>query len=241
MQREYQLTRDPIFFFTVASFAVLTTAVPAVLGQPRFLPLAQAVALTVFIAIPLRKSDLRSACWVVFLWLIGSMATLGLLTWFIAGRMELAFENGFLHRAAVSEWYYAESILPASFADQPAARLAEVLGITLGSLLTAGLVGAWFLVKAADLAIFSAVSLLLTFDNPIMLPIALPVWSIVQLIGGGGLVVLLAEPLASGHFRIGLRNLVTGRRRFMLIFGGIYVLGLIMELILPGFWHFSSL
>jgi hypothetical protein len=239
MQQRYELNRDPVFFAMAAFFALLVTAIPAALGQLRFMPLLQAASLTVFLLIPLRKRDLRGALIVVFLWLALSMLAILVLTWFVPEQMERTFENGFLHRAAVSEWYYADSPLPASFATQPVPSLVEIAGILLGSLLTGGLVGAWFLVKMANLAAFSAGSLLLTMDSPLLLPIALPIWSILQIAGAGGLVVLLAEPLISGRFAAGMGDLFRVRRRPLIVFGTIYLLGLILELILPAFWHFT--
>jgi hypothetical protein len=239
MQQRYELNRDPVFFAMAAFFALLVTALPAVLGQLRFMPLLQAASLTAYLLIPLRKRDLRSALILVFLWLALSMLAILVLTWFVPEQMERAFESGFLHRAAVSEWYYAGSPLPASFATQPVPSLVEIAGILLGSLLTGGLVGAWFLVKMANLAAFSAGSLLLTMDSLLLLPIALPLWSVLQIAGAGGLVVLLAEPLISGRFAAGMGDLFRVRRRPLVVFGAIYLLGLILELILPAFWHFT--
>ncbi len=246
MQKDYQLTRDPVYFFMVAFFALLTTGFPAVLGQPRFLPIVQAVALTVFIAIPLRRGDFRAALGVVYLWLALAMATVFALTWLAPAQVARAFDDdwlqrlGWQHAAYYSEWYYANSVpLPASFADQPIYSLLEVVGVTLGTLLTGGLVGAWFLVKLANLAAFSAAGLLSTLGNPLLLPIALPVWSILQIVGGGGLLVLLAEPIYTPGFGAGVRKLFGPRRRLLLIFGGLYLLGVILELVLPPFWHFT--
>jgi hypothetical protein len=245
MEKEYNLSRDPIFFVTVGFFALLTTGLPVVLGQFRFLPVIQALALTVFLLVPLRRRDLRSALIAVFLWLALATAMVFALTWFDAVRAERAFEDGFLYRAAYAEWYYASnaqgSPLPASFATQPLASIAELVGIVLGSLLTAGLVGAWFLMKMANLASFGAASLLLTLPNPLWFVVALPVWSILQVIGAGGLVVLLAEPLASGKFRAGLRELGRSRRLPLLLFGGMFVLGIFLEFVLPPFWHFTPM
>lgn len=241
MTKEYRLSRDPIFFAMVAFFALLTTGLSSVLGQLRFLPIAQAVALTLLLLVPLRRRDLRGALATVFLWLALAMATVFAVTWIAPVEMERTFENGFLHRAAFAEWYYAGSPLPASFMSQPLASLVEIVGIVLGSLLTAGLVGAWFLMKLANLAAFSAASLLLTLENPLLIVVALPVWSILQVIGGGGLLVVLAEPLASGRLGAGLAELGRSRRLPLLLFGGLFALGLLLELILAPFWHFTPI
>jgi hypothetical protein len=213
----------------------------SVLGQLRFLPVVQALALAVLLLIPLRRRDLRGALATVFLWLAVAMATVFLVTWFAPLEMERTFEDGFLHRAAFAEWYYAGSPLPASFGSQPLASLVEIVGVVLGSLLTGGLVGAWFLMRVANLAAFSAASLLLTLPNGLWLVVALPIWSILQITGGGGLLVLLAEPLASGRLGAGIAELGRSRRRPLLIFGGVYLLGLLLELALAPFWHFTPL
>ncbi|MBK8049638.1 MAG: hypothetical protein IPK16_22540 [Anaerolineales bacterium] len=239
MQNRYALDKDPIFYVTVACFALLATGLPAMLGQPRFLPILQAVALTIFLAIPLRQGNLKGALTVIFLWLALSMLLLGTLTLFFSGQMERAFEGGFLHRAAISEWYYAEATLPASFQAQPVARIIEIAGIVLGSLLTWGLVGAWFLMRLANLAAFSAGSLLLTLQNPFLIVIALPIWSVLQIVGGGGLVALLAEPLVRGNLAAGVQRLFAERRVALMLFGGLFVVGILFELVLPGFWHFA--
>jgi hypothetical protein len=47
MQRSYQLTSDPVFYWMGSFFALLTTALPAVLGQVRFMPLGQTVVLSI--------------------------------------------------------------------------------------------------------------------------------------------------------------------------------------------------
>lgn len=234
----YRLHRDPIYYVTVGFFALITTGLPAVLGQPRFMPLAQAVALTVFLFIPLRQRDLRSALNVVFLWLALQVTLLVTLTWFAPVQIERAFDDGFLYRTSFAEWYFANSPLPASFATQPLPALVEILGLLGGSLLTGGLVGVWFLVRMANLAAFGAGSLLLALESPLWLPVALPPWSLLQLAGGAGLVVLLAEPLASGGLAAGLRHLAGERRRPLLTFGALYLAGLLLELVLPAFWHF---
>lgn len=241
MTKDYSLSRDPVFFAMVAFFALLTTCMSSVLGQVRFLPIVQALALTILLLIPLRRRDLRSALVTVFLFLALAMATVFLVTWVAPVEMERTFENGFLHRAAFAEWYYADSPLPSSFGSQPLASLAEIAGIVLGSLLSAGLVGAWFLLKLANLAAFSAASLLLTLENPLLIVVALPVWSILQVIGGGGLLALLAEPLASGRLGAGIAELGKSRRRPLLFFGGLFSLGLLLELLLPPFWHFTPI
>jgi hypothetical protein len=237
-QQEYQLTRDPVFYLMAAFFAFLTTGLSAVLGQFRFMPISQTVILTIFLAIAVRRRDLRGTLTVVFLWLALSMLVLLMLMWVAPDQIERAFADGFMHRAQVSEWYFARSPLPASFATQPAASMLEVIGVTLGALLTGGLVGVWFLVQMANLAAFSAGHLLGILGNPLWIVVALPVWSILQLIGAGGLVAVCAEPLLADRFALGAW--FQRRRRWLAWFGALYAAGLLAEWLLPAFWHFHS-
>lgn len=238
MERAYQLSRDPVYFLMAAFFALLTTGLPAVMGQPRFMPFIQAVVLTIFLAISVRRGDIRSGLGIVFLWLAVTMSLILLLTWFVPEQLERAFDNGFMQRAMTSEWYFARSPLPGGITVEPLATAAEIAGIVLGSLLTGGLVGAWFLVRMANLAAFSAGHLLGIFGNPILIFIALPVWSILQIAGAGGLVVLCAEPLLSGRFALG--PWFRRRSRLLALFSGIYAIGLLAEAILSAFWHFHG-
>ena len=238
MERAYQLSRDPVYFAMAAFFALLTTGLPAIIGQPRFMPLSQAIVLTLFLAIAVRAGDMRSAIAIVFLWLATSMAILVTLTWFAPDQVERAFENGFMQRAMTSEWYFARSPLPGSVASEPVATLVEAAGVILGALLTGGLIGAWFLVRMANLAAFSAGHLLGIFGNPLLIFIALPLWSILQIAGAGGLVALCSEPLLSCRFAIGAW--FRRRKHLLAIFGALYALGLVAEAFLPAFWHFHG-
>lgn len=238
MERDYQLTRDPVFYLMVAFFALLTTALPAMLGQLRFMPLVQTLVLAIFAGMAVRRRDLRGALIVVFLWLALSMGILALLTVVAPGQIERAFEDGFMHRAMVSEWYFARSPLPSSFSSQPLASLAEIVGVTFGSLVTGGVVGFWFLVRMANLTAFDAGHLLGILGNPFLIVVALPIWSILQVVGAGGLVVVCSELLLTDRFAVG--KWLGRRLRLFAVFGAVYVAGLLAELILPPFWHFHS-
>ena len=238
MERAYQLSRDPAYFLMAAFFALLTTALPAVMGQPRFMPFIQAVVLTIFLAISVRRGDMRSGLVVVFLWLTTSMLLILLLTWFVPDQLERAFENGFMQRAMISEWYFAHSPLPGAVTTEPIATFVEIVGIVLGALLTGGLVGAWFLVRMANLAAFSAGHLLGILGDPLLIFVALPVWSILAIVGAGGLLVVCSEPLLTGRFELGAW--FRRRKQLLAIFGAIFALSLLDEAILPAFWHFHG-
>ncbi|RIK52381.1 MAG: hypothetical protein DCC57_09980 [Chloroflexi bacterium] len=232
MQEPYSLTRDPLYYFTVGFFALLTTALPALLGQPRFLPLIQALALTVFMAIPLQKGHLRGAINVMVLWLLLQYTLIALLTWGFGGYVERAIDDGFVYRGELASWFYDETVLPGGLQAAPIARLIEILGIILGSLLTAGLVGAWFLVRAVDLAGFGTGALLTSLDTPALILRVIPLWSLVRIAGYAGLVILLAEPLLANRWS--LTHLLTQRRQLLWISLGLVVGGLLLELVLPG-------
>ncbi len=238
MEREYQLTRDPVYYVMAAFFALLTTALPAVLGQVRFMPIGQTIVLSIFLSIAVRRRDLRSALTLVFLWLAFSMASLIGVTLIAPGQVERAFDDGFMVRAMFSEWYFANSPLPSSFATAPLPSLLEIAGVTLGSLITGGVIGVWSLVRMANLAAFSAGHLLGVLGSPLWLPVTLPIWSVLQLAGAGGLVVLFAEPLLVDRFALG--KWFVRRRRPLLLFAAIYVAGLLAEWLLPTIWHFHS-
>lgn len=232
MQQTYSLTRDPTYYLTVGFFALLTTALPALLGQPRFLPVIQAITLTTFIAIPLRRSHLHGALGVMALWLSLQFGLMTLLSWAFGGLVERAIANGFAYRGELASWFYSGTILPGSLQAAPAARLVEVVGILLGSLLTAGLVGAWFLVRAVDLAGFGTGALLTSLDTPALILLVIPIWSLVRIAGYAGLVTLLAEPLLTNIWSP--THYWDRRQRLLLVSLGLVITGLLLELILPG-------
>jgi hypothetical protein len=238
MTQEYRLTRDPVFFVMAAFFALLTTATPALFGQMHFMPISQTLVLSIFMGIAVRRGDLRSALTVVYVWLLVSMSALILLTLVAPSQVERAFDDGFMVRAMTSEWYFTNSPLPASFAAEPIPAALEIAGVTLGALFTGGVVGVWSLVRMANLAAFITGHLLGILGGPLWIFVALPVWSLLQVAGAGGLVVLFAEPLLVDRF--GLGRWFTRRRRALAIFGVLYAAGVLAELILPTFWHFHS-
>jgi hypothetical protein len=231
MQDTYSLTRDPLYYVTVGFFALLTTALPGLLGQPRFLPVIQALALTIFIALPLRKGHIRGALNVMAIWLTLQYILMALLSWAFGGLVERAMANGFVYQGELAAWFYGSARLPGSLHAAPLARLVEIAGIVLGSMLTAGLVGAWFLVRAVNLAGYSTGTLLASLDTPALVPLVLPIWSLLRLAGYAGLIVLLAEPLLTNQWAIAFYW--ARRRRLLLLSLGLIIAGLIAELVLP--------
>lgn len=232
MQKPYSLTHDPTYYVAVGFFALLTTALPAFLGQPRFLPLNQAVLLTIFIAIPLSKGHLRGAFNVIALWLFLQFSLMTLFAWAFGDRIERAITDGFIYRGEIAAWFYSDGTLPRGMQAAPLARLAEIAGITLGSLLTAGLVGVWFLVRAVNLLGFSTGTLFSTLESPALLVWMLPIWAWIRVAGYAGLVILLAEPSVTRNGSFAFYR--AHRQRPFLISLGLVIIGFLLELVLPG-------
>ncbi|HXF63013.1 MAG TPA: hypothetical protein VNK95_15415 [Caldilineaceae bacterium] len=234
MPDNYTLTRDPVFYGAVACFALLTTALPALLGQPRFLPFIQALCLTIFMAQGLRHGHLRGAINTVALWLALQFILLMLLSRLFVGLVERAIGDGFAYRGAVAAWFFSGGPLPGGLLAAPLGRLAEVVGIVVGSLVSAGLIGAWVLVRATNLAAYGAGTLLSTIETPGLYILALPLWAMIRIAGYAGLVILGAEPLLTNNWSP--RFYWAERRRLLLVGLGLVAAGLLLEIVLPPLW-----
>lgn len=228
---KYNLTGDPLFYLTVIFFVGITTLPPALIGQPTFLALAQAGALALFAGLAGRRGGVRQAATVTALWLFVQMGLILLLTWLFPERLDLAFGNGFNFRTAYLEWFYTGQDLPRSVLTSPTATLIEIAGVILGTLATGGLVGAWFLVRAANFAAFGMGGLLAGGES---LLAVLPIWTIIKVAGYGGLFILLSRPLLVDGGAIA--PLLGSQRRGLLISIGLLGSGLVLELFLPGLW-----
>ncbi len=234
MEAKYYLTADPIFYITVAMFALLTTAVPALLGQPRFMPIIQAICLTVFLSFALRKQQVKHAASLLGLWLVIQFATMTVLTWSFADHVEQAIIDGFGQRAALLSWRFAGAPLPGGVLTQPLSRALELLGVVLGSIATGGLVGNWFLMRAVNLTGFHTGSLLHVAHGPLSLLAALPFWTLVRIAGYASCVLLCAEPLLTGNWSPAYywRH----HHRLIIVSLLLLALGLVLELALPPLW-----
>lgn len=237
MQPSYSLARDPIFYITVGFFALLTTGLPLAIGQPNFLPILQTLSLFIFMLIPLRQGLLRQTLWVFALWLVLQFSVVVTLTWFLEARAEHAFYDGFQYRMDYIAWFYGAkaALRPDSFGAMPLARLIELGGVLLGSLVSGGLIGIWFLVKSVNLAGYGMGALLLSLKSTAALFLALPIWTLLRIAGYAGLITLLSEPLLTSKWQplFYWRH----RRRLILIAGGLLLLGLLLELFLPDLWR----
>ncbi|MBX3015759.1 MAG: hypothetical protein KF832_29840 [Caldilineaceae bacterium] len=240
VERPYSIVNDPIYYGTVGFFALLTTSLPAVLGQPNFLPIVQTLALFIFLLIPLRQGMLRQALLVVVLWLGIQFTLMGTLTWLLESNVERAIHGGFQYRMAYTAWFFgAASVLrPDSLMAQPLARMLELLGVILGSLVSGGLIGVWFLVKSVNLAGYSMGTLLVAFNNLPGIILALPLWTLCRIAGYAGLVLLLSQPALNGNWQLAAywrtqRWLITPTFALLLI-------GLLLELFLPDLWRLMA-
>lgn len=225
------ITYDPLYYVTVASFALLTTGLPMIMGQPNFLPIVQALALTVFMALPLARHNPAGALRVVLIWLPLQYLLATALTIVLPGVAERAIHEGFTYRGALGAWLYGAAPLPGGLIVAPLAQLGEIAGVVLGTLATAGLVGAWFLVRGLDLAAFATGVLVRALEDGAIWR-ALPYWALFRLAGLGGLLLLLAEPLLTSRWSplFYWRE----RRRLTLVSVGLLLFGLLLELFLPG-------
>jgi hypothetical protein len=189
------VTRDPIYYWTAAFFAFITTAIPSLMGQPRLLPILQTLALTVFVAVAIHRRNLRGAFKVVVLWLSIQIVILTLLVRIFPPQLERAFNNGFLYRGAITAWYFAGAPFPNGIVTNPVGHLLEFLGILLGSIATAGLLGMWFLVRLVNQVAFATGILMTALANPLRLLLVIPYWMLLRAAGYAGFVLIGAEPL----------------------------------------------
>jgi hypothetical protein len=233
--RAYDLVQDPLFYGTVAFFALLTTALPALLGSPLFLRIAQTLGLTIFLAVLLRRGDLKHGLWVALLWLGVQGSVIFLLTWFAPTQVERVIADGFLYRRALLEWFYTGGAFPGNVLGGPGNVVAELAGISLGSLLSGGLVGNWFLVHGVNHYAFG-LSSLLGVESPGMGFLAgLAPWRAVQLLGFTLLIQILSQPLLTNrwsptHYLPRQREEL--RRALFLL-----TTGLLSTIPLPNIWH----
>ena len=229
------LTVDPLYYGTVIAFALLTTALPAVLAQPRFLPIAQAVALTVFLAIPLRAGYWRRAIWVMTVFLITAFAVIASLTYWIPQQIEASIPSGFALRSDLVAWSFGVGLWPGSPQTAPFSQLVEFAGVCLGALITAGLAGNWFLVRAVDSTGFSAGLLARTLAGPLGFLLSMPVWRALWIGGLAGSVILLSQPILSGRWSP--RYYLANQRALVLWSAILLVLGFLAGILLPSLWQ----
>jgi len=225
----YNLTRDPLFLITAGLFALLTTAMPAFMGQVKTMPLLQTVALMVFLAITLRRGSIKTALILMGVWLAVQIVALALMTGFFINQVERSIPHGFDLRTGLAAWLYAGAALPRGPASEPMARGVEIAGIMAGALLTGGLLGVWFLMQAANQAGFSIGVFLAGFFHGGTLPPLFLFWTGLRIAGYAGLVALLAEPLWTKNWSFNFY--VKSRGRLFLIAFAFVLAGLALEIL----------
>lgn len=231
--RRYDLTTDPIFYITFGLFALLTTLLPAALGQATLMPILQALALTIFLAIPLRRGSVDKGILALALWLALQLLVMGAGSAFLPQMFERAVADGFGFHRALLEWSVTGEGLPGWVLANPLVRLVEVAGVLLGSLLSAGLAGLWFLMRAVNQLGYAAGRL--AAGGGAGLVLGLMPWRLVTIVGYAGSVLLLAQPLLRSNWSVAF---YFGRQRRLAVASvTLIVLGLLLELTLPGLWR----
>lgn len=226
------ITYDPLYYTTVGFFALLTTALPAALGQPRFLLFLQTVTLFVFVAVTLHRRNPRGARRVMLIWLPIQFITVVLLTLGLPGQLEAAFTDGFAYRGAITAWFFGGAPYPDAVATDFGALLFELLGILVGTLITAGLAGIWLLVRLLNHAAFGTGILLASLEQPAQSLLVIPYWTLLRAAGYAGFIILCAMPLLTYTWSPAYywRN----HRRLIVVSALLLTLGFLLELVLPG-------
>ena len=225
--------KDPIYYITFGFFALLTTALPAALGQPNFLPIAQALALTLFLAVPLRRGLVAKGILVLSVWLVLQTLVMIVGTALLPLVFERAIHDGFAYHRSLLEWSVTGQNLPGWLLNNPGARIVELVGVLLGSLLSAGLVGLWFLMRAVNQFAYAVGRLAQV--GPSGLILGLMPWRLAIMAGYAGFVVILAQPLLNNNWSPFFY--ITRQRRLVTVSLTLVGIGLLLELTLPGLWR----
>lgn len=240
MNSEHSLITDPIFVMCVAIFAFLTTLFPFAAGLPVLMPILQTLFLIVFLIMIVRKRHPVQAVRVLCIWIVIQLFVALLVSAFFPGQAERAIVDGFARRTAFLEWLFAGSVLPDGIATNTLGRVLEMVVMFIGTLVSAGLIGVWLLVRTVNLAGFyagSAVNSLGSFAG--VLP-GLPIWTILRILSYIGFVSVLSEPILTGNWSIShyLFNPESPIRRRILLASIILLLAsILLELILPNAWR----
>lgn len=230
----YSLLSDPLYYGAVVFFAGLTTALPALLGAPWFLVLAQTLALWLLLLVPLRRNAARHVVIVLATWVAVQSAAAFVLSLAAPNRLEMAVGNGFHYREEMLAWLYAGTPLPASWFSQPLLHLLEVVGVTVGALVSGGLVGVGFLMRAVNRYAFGAAALVDSAGGMAGVMAALQPWAFLRIAGYVGLLPLLALVGFTGEWLPGRWS--PKRRKLLIISAALLLVGLVFELFLPARW-----
>ncbi len=230
----YSLLNDPAYYGAVILFVALATILPALLGSAWFLLSAQTIALWLLLLVPLRRNRVRPAVIVLTIWVAIQIATIFTLSLLAPNSLELALGDGFRYREALLTWLYAGTALPASWFSQPFQHLLEVLGVTVGALVSGGLVGVWFLMRAVNHLAFGGAMLVQSAGGVAGFMAALQPWALLRIAGYVGLLPFFALPGYTGDWFPWRHS--PARRRLFLISGALLLGGLTLEAFLPALW-----
>jgi hypothetical protein len=164
-------------------------------------------------------------------WLLLQYGAMLLLSRLLASRLDAAFTDGFIYRGTIAVWFFAGAPYPGELASHPA-HILEVIGVILGSLATAGLVGTWFLVRLVNQAAYATGILMASLSNPAHSLFVIPYWTLLRAAGYAGLILLCAQPFLTSNWSPGYYW--QNQRRLILISVALVVIGLAFELFLPG-------
>ncbi len=231
--KPYSIVNDPLYFGVVIFFAAITTALPAALGSRWLLLIAQTIALFVITFVAWRKGTAMRAAAVLFTWIIVQFFMFFFIAVFFAGA-ERAINDGFEYRSALLAWIYGAGGLPNSWNDRFAGRFIELLGVTVGSTISGGLIGIGFLVRNVNLYAFGAATAWATSSSIWTLLAALEPWWLLRIVAYVGLIATCALPGYTGKW-----NPATWQpsERWLLMSSLLLLaVSLTLELILPGIW-----
>jgi hypothetical protein len=235
MQAEHSIARDPIFLVVAGCFALLTTALPAVFGHPWLLVGLQTAVLTILLGVALRSGSMTPAVQTLVVWSVAQAFIVILLTYFFADQVERAIRDGFALRTGTVEWLYTDAVVPFDIQAAPMRRVWEFAGVTLGSIVTGGLVGVWTLLETVNRSAFAAGALLSSLTDEVAFPVAFFPWSILRTAGYLGIVAVCAEPMWTGNWS--LARIWRERRMMIIISLGILLVALLFERFFAAGWR----
>lgn len=226
---ERPITLDPLYYVILAFFALLTTALGMWLKSPWFMAFAQTAALWLFALATFRQRSVTRALLVLGLWCALQFFVVGGLTLIAPSRAEAAIGNGFLYREALLEWHFTGESLPASWLLQPLARGAELLGVTVGAAISAGLLGIWFLVRLVNLYAFGLAAMAQVTGEPSLVFTGLAPWLALRILGSIATIASLGQVGFTGVWNP--LHWPALQRRTLWIGIALLVAGLLVELI----------
>lgn len=230
--KRYSIVADPLFYGVVVFFALISTALPAALGQRWLLPIGQSVALWMLCFVAWRKGTALDAARVLALWAATQFVAFFVAVYFTGG--DGAIADGFAYRQALLEWVFGVGALPASWATEPVWRVVETLGVTIGSTLSGGILGVWLLVRSVNLYAFGAATALAATGSVWGMVAALEPWWLLRIVAYAGIVATFALPGYTGRWTPAGWSL--GERRLFWTSLGLLVAALLLEVLLPDIW-----